>query len=72
MPNAVQYKGRTVNVGTIPIGIDPEKFTDVSLPLSTFPCFPHLPAFVRLRGVTCYARSVRWAVLIPGTARSEM
>lgn len=28
MPNAVQYKGRTVNVGTIPIGIDPEKFTD--------------------------------------------
>jgi hypothetical protein len=30
MPNAVQYKGRTVNVGTIPIGIDPEKFTDVS------------------------------------------
>lgn len=29
MPNAVEYKGRTVNVGTIPIGIDPEKFTDV-------------------------------------------
>jgi hypothetical protein len=29
MPNAVQYKDRTVNVGTIPIGIDPEKFTDV-------------------------------------------
>ena len=29
MPNAVQYKGRTVHVGTIPIGIDPEKFTDV-------------------------------------------
>jgi trehalose-6-phosphate synthase len=31
MPNAVEYKGRTVNVGTIPIGIDPEKFTDVPL-----------------------------------------
>jgi trehalose-6-phosphate synthase len=30
MPNAVEYKGRTVNVGTIPIGIDPEKFTDVA------------------------------------------
>jgi hypothetical protein len=29
MPNAVEYKGRTVHVGTIPIGIDPEKFTDV-------------------------------------------
>lgn len=34
MPNAVQYKGRTVNVATIPIGIDPEKFTDVYPPLS--------------------------------------
>src|SRR5271170_1045290 len=32
MPNAVEYKGRTVNVATIPIGIDPEKFTDVSPP----------------------------------------
>jgi trehalose-6-phosphate synthase len=32
MPNAVEYKGRTVNVGTIPIGIDPEKFTEVCLP----------------------------------------
>ena len=32
MPNAVQYKGRTVNVATIPIGIDPEKFTDVYPP----------------------------------------
>jgi trehalose 6-phosphate synthase len=30
MPNAVEYKGRTVNVGTIPIGIDPEKFTEVT------------------------------------------
>jgi trehalose-6-phosphate synthase len=29
MPNAVQYKGRTVNIGTIPIGIDPEKFAEV-------------------------------------------
>src|SRR5579859_2170586 len=29
MPNSVEYKKRTVNVGTIPIGIDPEKFTDV-------------------------------------------
>lgn len=28
MPNAVTYKGRTVNIGTIPIGIDPEKFAD--------------------------------------------
>jgi hypothetical protein len=36
MPNAVEYKGRTVNVGTIPIGIDPEKFTDVSPRHSVF------------------------------------
>jgi len=33
MPNAVKYKGRTVNVGTIPIGIDPEKFTEVFIRL---------------------------------------
>jgi trehalose 6-phosphate synthase len=33
MPNSVEYKGRTVNVATIPIGIDPEKFADVSYPL---------------------------------------
>jgi len=41
MPNAVTYKGRTVNIGTIPIGIDPEKFTDVPLP-------PRLPPFFLL------------------------
>jgi hypothetical protein len=35
MPNAVTYKGRIVNVGTIPIGIDPEKFADVLPPLQT-------------------------------------
>jgi len=39
MPNAVEYKGRTVNVATIPIGIDPEKFTDVWYPcLVVFNC----------------------------------
>jgi len=39
MPNAVTYKGRTVNIGTIPIGIDPEKFTDVPLLLFPPPLF---------------------------------
>jgi hypothetical protein len=40
MPNAVQYKGRTVNIGTIPIGIDPEKFAEVISPyIVRFPLF---------------------------------
>jgi trehalose-6-phosphate synthase len=30
MPNGVEYDGRFVNVGTFPIGIDPEKFTQVN------------------------------------------
>ncbi|KAJ1548485.1 Trehalose-6-P synthase/phosphatase complex synthase subunit, partial [Cladochytrium tenue] len=28
MPNSVEYEGRTVHVGTFPIGIDPEKFLE--------------------------------------------
>ncbi|KAG2226359.1 hypothetical protein INT45_000527 [Circinella minor] len=28
MPNGVEFEGRYVHVGTFPIGIDPEKFTD--------------------------------------------
>ncbi|KAG9287457.1 hypothetical protein G9A89_023829 [Geosiphon pyriformis] len=28
MPNAVDFEGRHVQIGTFPIGIDPEKFTD--------------------------------------------
>ncbi|CAO3597887.1 unnamed protein product [Absidia cylindrospora] len=28
MPNGVEYEGRYVQVGTFPIGIDPDKFTD--------------------------------------------
>jgi trehalose-6-phosphate synthase len=31
MPNGVEYEGRFVNVGTFPIGIDPDKFTEVSV-----------------------------------------
>jgi trehalose-6-phosphate synthase len=29
MPNGVEFEGRNVHVGTFPIGIDPEKFTEV-------------------------------------------
>lgn len=28
MPNGVEFEGRYIHVGTFPIGIDPEKFTD--------------------------------------------
>jgi trehalose-6-phosphate synthase len=28
MPNGVEFEGRLVHVGTFPIGIDPEKFTE--------------------------------------------
>lgn len=28
MPNGVEYEGRYVQVGTFPIGIDPDKFTE--------------------------------------------
>ncbi|KAI9319302.1 glycosyltransferase family 20-domain-containing protein [Dichotomocladium elegans] len=28
MPNGVEYEGRYIHVGTFPIGIDPDKFTD--------------------------------------------
>lgn len=29
MPNSVDYEDRHVHIGTFPIGIDPEKFTEV-------------------------------------------
>jgi hypothetical protein len=34
MPNGVDYEARRVSVGTFPIGIDPEKFLTVRLPIS--------------------------------------
>lgn len=30
MPNGVEFEGRLAHVGTFPIGIDPESFTNVS------------------------------------------
>ena len=30
IPNGVEYEGRVVHVGCFPIGIDPERFTQVS------------------------------------------
>ena len=69
MPNAVQYKGRTVNVGTIPIGIDPEKFTDVTPPSRAAVSLPTLPllafVFVFLRDANpsnCKNRNVKPAL----------
>jgi trehalose-6-phosphate synthase len=41
MPNGVEFEGRMIRVGTFPIGIDPDKFTQVfsslSIPRSPFP-----------------------------------
>ena len=31
MPNSIDHEGRHVHVGTFPIGIDPEKFSEVSM-----------------------------------------